>query len=351
MRVNEVQRKIKEEGLSAFFFSSYPSVFYLTGFRSTHAFVVLTPEERHLFTDARYYERARKLLNGWELHLLKDGAFKAVKRFLKERGFTEVGYELERLSCSDRKKLKAKGLRWRGYEGFLTPFRARKTERELSVLREGAKKLEEAFTEVINGLGEGVTELALRGRLAEAFTRRGALGESFASIVAFREHSAVPHWESSETVIKGKGPLLVDTGLIWHGYCTDLTRTLHLGKPDEEFRKVYEAVKEAHLRAVEKVRPGVAVAEVDRTAREVLRRYGLEKFFTHATGHGIGIEVHEFPRVSSRSKAVLEEGFVVTVEPGVYLEGRFGVRLENMVAVGPDGPEVLYELPLELTVL
>jgi len=354
VRVREVQEKVKREGLKAFLFSSYPSVFYLTGFRSTNAHALLTPSERYLFTDARYYERAKKELKGWEVVLLKGSAFKEIKKFIRERGLSPAGYEEDRLTCSQKRALRTKGVKWKGYGGFLKELRAVKTEEELALLREGAKKLEEAFSEVLNLLEPGLTELEVRGLLAERYFKKGALGESFPSIVAFGEHSAVPHWESSSTPIGKKGPLLVDTGLLWKGYCTDFTRTLHLGKPSPEFLKVYEAVKEAHLRALEAAKPGVPVGEVDGVARRVLEEKGFGKFFTHATGHGVGVEIHEFPRIyykGKEAKTPLEEGMVFTVEPGVYLPGEFGVRLENLVAVEKEGAVPLYEWSLELILL
>jgi len=186
------------------------------------------------------------------------------------------------------------------------------------------------------------------------FFEKEAQGESFPAIVASGEHSAIPHWETSRSPIVPNAPLLIDMGLVWEGYCTDFTRTLFLGKPDEEFKKVYEIVKSAHLKALEKVKAGNTVGDVDREARRYIEEKGYGNFFTHATGHGVGIEIHEFPRVYFKgedSKTPIEDGLVFTIEPGIYLPGRFGVRLENIVAVQNGRGEPLSGIDLSLITL
>lgn len=354
MKVKEVQSLIEKEGLDAFLFSSQANVFYLSGFKSTHAYVVLTPSSKHLLTDGRYYERAKKELKDWDVVLIKGKALRFIKRFLKDLGVSRVGYERDRVSCDFRGSLRAKGIRWVGYTNFLRDIRAVKTKEEIERMREGAKKVDRIFKDILGFVRPGMTELEVRRFIVNRIFEEGSTGESFPAIVAGGESSAIPHHETSLRKIKSGEPLLIDMGLVWRGYCTDFTRTLFIGKPEEEFKKVYTVVRDAHLFALEKVKVGNRIGDVDRVAREHISRKRLGKFFSHSTGHGIGVEIHEYPRVYFKGEdanRVIEEGMVFTVEPGVYLPGRFGVRIENMVAVIDGRGEPLSSVGLDLVTL
>ncbi|HIC97827.1 MAG TPA: aminopeptidase P family protein [Aquificaceae bacterium] len=354
MKINEVQRLIEEKGLDAFLFSSPPNVFYLSGFRSTNAHIVLTPTSKHLLTDGRYYERANATLKDWDVRLIKGKVVAEIKKFLRELGVVRVGYESDRTSCELKKALRSTKIKWVGFGNFLRDIRAVKTEREIELMREGVRKSDEIYRELLEFVEPGKREIELRGFIVSRIFEKGGMGESFPAIVASAEGSAVPHWESSNAPIKTGAPLLIDMGLLWEGYCTDFTRTVFVGKPDEEFLKVYNVVRDAHLFALEKVKEGNKLGEVDRAAREFIQRKRYGKFFTHTTGHGIGVEIHEHPRVYWKGEdatRVIEEGMVFTVEPGIYLPGKFGVRLENIVVVRDGVGEPLSEIGLELVSL
>ncbi|RUM29176.1 MAG: aminopeptidase P family protein [Aquifex sp.] len=354
MRLKEVQELIKEKKLDAFMFSSQPNVFYLSRFRSTNAYAILTPEEKYLLTDARYYERAKKQLKDWEVVLIKGNLFKAIKKFLREKGIKYVGYEEDRVSCGFKKKLKSKYVRWVGFSNFLKEVRVIKTKEEINIMKEGVRRSDEIYRELLNFVKPGMTELQVRGFIVSKIFEKNGEGESFPAIVASGEHSAIPHWESSREKVKENAPLLIDMGLLWKGYCTDFTRTFYIGKPSEEFKKVYEIVREAHLRALERAKVGNTVGDVDRAAREYIEKKGYGQFFIHSTGHGVGVEIHEFPRVyykGEEAKTPIEEGMVFTIEPGIYLPGKFGVRLENIVAVQGGVGEPLSEVSLDLVII
>ncbi|MDQ7037820.1 MAG: Xaa-Pro peptidase family protein [Aquificota bacterium] len=354
MKVREVQERIEREGLDAFLFSSQANVFYLSRFRSTHAYVVLTPTSRYLITDSRYYERAKSELKGWEVVLIKGRTVRFIKNFLKEIGARRVGYESDRVSCDLRRALRSTRIKWVGYSSFLRDIRVVKTGEEIERMKEGVSRSDRIFRELLEFVQPGMTELEVRRFIVDRIFREGASGESFPAIVASGEGSAIPHWETSGKRIKHGEPLLIDMGLIWDGYCTDFTRTLFLGRPDPEFLKVYTVVRDAHLFALEKVKAGNRIGDVDRTAREYISGKRLGRFFTHSTGHGIGVEIHEYPRVYHRGEdadRVIEEGMVFTVEPGVYLPGKFGVRLENIVVVKNGRGEPLSSIGLDLITL
>lgn len=354
MKLKEVQKLITQKDLDAFLFSSQANVFYLSGFRSTHAYVILTPNSKHLLTDGRYYERAKEELKGWDVVLIEGRALRFIKRFLRDLGVKRVGYESDRVSCEFRKALRSTRIKWVGFSGFLKDIRVVKTKREIDVMKEGVKRSDRIYRELLEFVRPGLTELEVRGFIVSRIFENGSTGESFPAIVASGKASAVPHWETSNNKIEANSPLLIDMGLMWKGYCTDFTRTIYIGKPTEEFVKVYNIVRDAHLFALDKVRVGNKIGDVDREARNYIKKKRLGKYFNHSTGHGIGIEIHEYPRVYYKgedAERVIEEGMVFTVEPGIYLPGKFGVRLENIVAVIDGRGEPLSEIDLELVTL
>lgn len=354
MKVKEAQKLIDREGLDAFLFTSRANVFYLSRFSSTHAYVILTPDSKHLLTDGRYYERAKEELKDWDVVLIKGRAMRFLKKFLRDLKAEEVGYESDRVSCDLRKAMRSTRIKWRGYSNFLKDIRVIKTREEIDTMREGVKRSDSIYRELLNYVSPGMTELEVRGFIVSKIFELGGAGESFPAIVASGKGSSIPHWETSTATIRSGSPLLIDMGLMWRGYCTDFTRTLFIGKPDREFVKVYNIVRDAHLFALEKVKVGNRLGDVDRAARDFIKKKRYGKFFTHSTGHGIGVEIHEYPRVYYKGEdadRVIEEGMVFTVEPGIYLPGKFGVRLENIVAVVGGRGEPLSSIGLDLVCL
>ncbi len=349
-RVQRVQDMLRKHKLDAFLFSSQANVFYLSGFKSSHAYVVVSRDSFHLFTDGRYYDRAKEVLKGWDVRLIKGKAISELKAFLKRLGVFRVGYEEDRVSCEIRRQLRG-SLKWVGFSGFLKEIRSIKDREEIETMREGVRASDRVYSRLLNMLSEGMRELDVRALIVREFFKEGATGESFPAIVASGEGSAIPHWETSNRRLRYKEAVLIDMGLVWKGYCTDFTRTLFLGRASSEFRRVYQVVRDAHLYALEKVKAGVKLGEVDKTAREYIRKKGYGKFFTHSTGHGVGIEIHEHPRVYYKGQdkdLIIEEGMVFTIEPGIYLPKKFGVRLENIVAVINGRGEPLSGIGLDL---
>lgn len=351
IRIVRVQELLKRNHLDAFLFTSQPNIFYLSGFRSSHAYLVITRDSYHLLTDGRYYEKAKRELKGWDVILLEGNPLKKIHQFLKKLKVYSVGYEEDRVSCEFQKKLTRGNFRWYGKAGFLKELRAIKDQEELKIIEEGVKISDRVYRKILGRIKEGLTELEVRSIIVQEFFKEGAMGESFPTIVASGHASSIPHWETSNKVIKANEPLLIDMGLLWKGYCTDFTRTIHLGRLSSEFKRVYSIVKDAHLFAFEKVRVGRRIGDIDKAARDYIRRKGFGKFFIHSTGHGVGIEIHEFPRVYFKGidkDTIIEEGMVFTIEPGIYLEGKFGVRLENIVVVRRGVGEVLSSISLDL---
>jgi len=358
MKIDKVQEKIKRENLSSFFVSSRPNVFYLSRFRSSNAFILLTCDKKFFITDSRYFEAAKEKLKEWELILLgKDNKnqIEHLRQILNEYGGKKIGFEEDRTTISFYKKIvnkegkKENRLKGEliGYAGFFDEFRISKTEEEINIIREAVLKTDRVFEKIIDYIPKAKNELDLRREIINRIFMEGGTGESFPAIVASSKNSAVPHHETSYSKIEKNSPVLVDMGMIYEGYCSDFTRVIFYGRVDPEIQKIYEIVKEAHLRAVEKVKAGVPVREIDETARSVIKKYGYGDYFTHSTGHGVGIEIHEPPRVSEKSEEILQENTVITIEPGIYIPEKGGVRLENIVVATKNGYEILTKTPLE----
>ncbi len=230
-----------------------------------------------------------------------------------------------------------------------------KDEDELGLTRAAVRLGATLFDRALEVLRPGVTEAEVAAEMEYAARRAGAEGMSFPTIIASGARSALPHGRASEQAISSGGFVVCDFGVILAGYCSDQTRTVWVGaasgKAVEEARHAYESVREAQLAAIAVVRPGVSTGEVDAAARKVLRKAGLGRYFTHSTGHGVGIEIHEAPRVAAGQREVLKPGMVVTIEPGAYVPGKWGVRIEDVVVVTPSGCEVLMPADKELVVL
>ncbi len=352
-RLERVRNLISKYGVDALFISSPSNVFYVSGFRSTNAFVIISAEENIFITDGRYYERAKEYLKGWSVYLLKGSLKYLLNSILREKGIKRVAFEKDKVTLSffEGIRLKGSGIEWMGLSDILKDVRSVKDNDEIRKIREAVSRTDRVYKKIIENIKEGMSERDVRKLIISGILEEGGEGESFPAIVAFKEGSAVPHWETSERIIEGKGALLIDMGMVYEGYCSDFTRTVYMGNPDEEFIKVYETVRDAHLKAIDFIKEGVRVGEIDKVAREFIEGKGYGDYFIHSTGHGVGIDIHEYPRIYYKgkdSKDYVAEGMIFTVEPGIYLPGKFGVRLENIVLVHRDHAEPLSSVSLDL---
>ena len=206
------------------------------------------------------------------------------------------------------------------------------------------------FDRALEAIRPGVRETEVAAEMEYAARKAGAEAMSFETIIASGERSALPHGRASQAAIPAQGFVVCDFGVILSGYCSDMTRTVYVGRPSAEARRVYQAVKQAQQAAVDAVKPGISVGEVDQAARKSLQESGLAKYFTHSTGHGVGLEIHEAPRLAGGQTEILQPGMVITIEPGVYVPGKWGVRIEDMVVVTERGCEVLTPTSKELVI-
>ncbi len=246
------------------------------------------------------------------------------------------------------RKLVHREIRWKSTTGLIMRQRMIKDAEELRIITDAVRLGAVVYKEALKAMRPGVRESEVAGRLEYAARQGGAEGMSFETIVAAGKRAALPHGRASAQPIPRRGFVVVDSGVILRGYCSDMTRTVHVGRVTPKERRWYEAVLEAQLAGLAAVAPGKTAAEVDQCARQVLRKAGLERYFTHSTGHGVGLEIHEPPRLAKLQAERLEPGMVVTIEPGIYVPDKAGIRIEDMVVVTGSGSQVLTPVTKEL---
>jgi Xaa-Pro aminopeptidase len=321
------------------------NIAYLTGFRGSAGVALFGPAEAILWVDPRYTLQAREQAREVEVIEEKRGLLRAAARWLRRSKARRVGFEDANLSCADydqlvRETFSRAMLRPAG--GLVEELRAVKDPEEIARIRAAGHVTAKVFEEEVLGqVRPGVRELDLATEIEYRLRKRGAEGVGFETIVASGPQGASPHARASSKLLQENELVIIDLGGRIRGYAADMTRTVYLGEPRRRVCRLYNAVVEAQQRAVDALRVGTRTGDVDAAARCVLAARGLAKLFTHSTGHGVGLEVHERPRLARGEKTRLKAGCVVTVEPGVYLEGFGGIRVEDTVLVGLDGPEIL----------
>jgi len=328
-----------------------PNVRYLSGFTGSNGLLLLSKGQATLFTDPRYTIQASEE-SDCAIRIAKGSLYDAAAKVLARRKYRRVGIERNRLTFGGYSELKEKlplGAVLQPTSGLVEKHRMVKSEAEIEAIRISVVTNSEAFAEATRGIQPDMTETDLAAEIEYRMRRNGAEKPAFETIVAAGVRTALPH--AQPTAQKLHKLLLVDMGCMQAGYASDMTRMLHLGKPGSETRKLYKAVQEAQLTAIGVVQAGVKAGEVDRTARKVLKAYGFEKQFVHSTGHGLGLEIHEAPRLGRQDATYLEAGMVITIEPGAYLEGIGGVRIEDTVLVTESGCEILTPTPKELMIV
>ena len=288
-----------------------------------------------LFTDSRYTFQAKEEVFDAKVQIVKGGLIRAVAQHMRGKRRLRLGYSPSHMTVSQKEAFSgiASNLRWVPDQDAVEDLRSVKDASELAVMRDAAMLISDVFTGLVRDVTAGVTELELAAKIEYGIKERGGSGPSFETIVAAGPRSAWAHAQPSGKPL-GKNELVVlDHGAILRGYCSDLTRTVYVGRASKRVRNLYNAVLEAQRAAKDAIRPGVTAGAVDKAARAVLTRHGLARYFTHSTGHGLGLEIHEKPRLAAGEKVILQEGMVITVEPGVYLEGFGGIRIEDDVLV------------------
>jgi Xaa-Pro aminopeptidase len=337
----------KAAGAAALVVTHLPDVRYLTGFTGSSGAVALAGGRAVLFTDGRYTAQAKAQTTGVRIAVDKRSPAVRAVEWLAGLGVVKCAFDAGQTTVAEAEAMR-KALPGSVRRSFLVPtdglvakIREVKDADEIAKMRRAAKLGCALFEDVLEFIQPGVPEIEVAAKLEFLARMAGAEGMSFETIVASGARSALPHGKASGAKLPKRGFLTLDFGVVLDGYCSDMTRTVHLGKANQREWDVYHSVLEAQQAAVAAVAPGVSCGAVDEAARSVLRKAKLEKAFSHSTGHGVGLEIHEGPRVASGQEQVLQAGMTITIEPGAYLEGEYGVRIEDMVLVTESGREVL----------
>jgi len=357
MRANHPQRRrqlastLRQRGLDCLLVTHPPNWYYLTGFTGESGALVVEKDRATLITDGRFTVQAKEEVPGIRTVLQKGGLYQALGEWLRQRGLRRVGFDPFQLSLAQWNAVrKAAGAKCRTIEAAGIPegLRMRKDAQELAQMRKAAVVVGEVFESVLKLVRPGVRESELAAELEYQMRRRGASGPAFETIVASGKRSALPHARPTSKKLRKNELVVLDLGVILGHYCSDMTRTVYLGRAPKRIREWYQGVREAQAAGVAAVEEGITCGEVDSAVREVLRTAGLEAHFVHSTGHGLGLEVHEEPRVARGQQIRLQAGNVITIEPGVYVEGAGGIRIEDDVVVGATGNEVLTRVKRDL---
>jgi Xaa-Pro aminopeptidase len=347
------QKKLREHLATTRFdgllISHLPNIRYLCGFTGSAGFLLVEEAGSVFLTDVRYDTQAHQEVKAAKVVVARKSVLLALGQLLSGRraGWT-VGVEAEHMTMAEKKRLVdllPGGRRLRDATAIVERARLVKDSQELASIHAAVRLGASLFERALEVLRPGVKETEVAAEMEYAARRGGAEAMSFPTIIASGARSALPHARATERAIAPGGFVVCDFGVILSGYCSDQTRTVWVGEPSgivpADARHAYESVREAQHAAIAAVRPGIFAGEIDAAARSVLRKAGLGRYFTHSTGHGVGLEIHEPPRIATGQEEVLRSGMVITIEPGVYFPGKWGVRIEDMVVVSENGCEVL----------
>ncbi|MBU4532128.1 MAG: Xaa-Pro peptidase family protein [Eubacteriales bacterium] len=347
-RLSRVRQVISEQGLDAILVSSPDNRRYLSGFTGTSGVLLISADEHRLLTDFRYVEQAERECSEFDTVRVEKTWVQTLRDTIAFRSYNRIGFEGSHLTYRLYQTLAETlaGVQLEDVKTAVDRLRVVKDEGEIALIRQGVLMVDEAFPAICKTIRPGTLEREVSLELEFALRRRGGEGMSFDTIVASGMRSALPHGVASDKAIARGDLVVLDLGVVCGGYASDFTRTVLVDADPEEWqRDIYQVVLEAQLAAIAKIRPGVRADEVDAAARGIINQAGYGAYFGHGTGHGLGLNVHEAPHLGATSEDVLEAGMVITVEPGIYLPGKGGVRIEDVAVVREDGAEMLTTTP------
>jgi len=352
-RRQAVAAGLAERKLDGLLIAFGPNLRYLTGFTGSHGSLLVLGGRSTLFTDPRYQVQATQEVT-CRVKIAKGPLLMEMAAAIARLGLKRIGYEPARMTCDSYESLKSRLPMKASLEpvkGWIEELRMVKSPAEIERIRRSVETNSRAFEQAAARVRPGMTEQDLAAELEYRMRRLGAEKPAFETIVAAGVRSALPHAQPTAARLRPRDLVLVDMGAQQDGYSSDMTRMLFLGAPTARVKRIYRAVLEAQLAAIDAVRAGASTAAVDRAARQALKGYRLDRAFVHSTGHGLGLEIHEPPRLGKGDKGRLRAGMTITIEPGVYLEGFGGIRIEDTVVVTENGCEILTPTSKELRVI
>lgn len=352
-RLTRLREAMGTKGLEAMFITSAVNRRYMTGFTGSSGYVLITQNRAVLMTDFRYMTQAPQQAVDFEV--IEHGAklTDTLKQLLSDMKISRLGFEQDHVAFATYTGYQSQleSIELVPVSGLIEDLRMIKDEGELAIMREAAQLADRTFSHILGFLKPGVSEKDIALEMEFFMRKNGATSSSFDTIVASGERSALPHGVASDRIIQGNEFIKLDFGALYNGYCSDITRTVVLGKPTDKHHEIYNIVLEAQLNALQHIRPGMTGREADALTRDIIKSYGYGDHFGHSTGHGLGMEVHEYPRLAFGSDTVLTPGMTVTVEPGIYIPGFGGVRIEDDIVITEDGIEIITQSTKQLLVL
>ncbi|URN94271.1 MAG: Xaa-Pro peptidase family protein [Candidatus Pristimantibacillus lignocellulolyticus] len=349
-RTEQLHSLLEAKQLEAIIIDSPINRRYLSGFTGSAGTLLLTTSASYLLTDFRYRTQAAEQAKGYQVLEYMSQPMVEIKTLLQKLGINKVGFEQDHISFAQYKQWENElaGIELSPTAGLVEQIRMIKDQAELQIIQEAADLADRTFAHILNYIKPGVRELDIALEMEMFMRSNGATSSSFETIVASGERSALPHGIASERIIGNNEFVKLDFGAYYKGYCSDITRTVVVGKPTEKHLEIYNIVLEAQMNALANIKPGVTGVQGDAFARDVITNYGYGELFGHGTGHGIGMEIHEAPRLSRFSDTILTPGMTVTVEPGIYIPGFGGVRIEDDIVITQTGIQILTKSPKEL---
>ena len=351
-RVKNVQKELNEYKIDALLVTNMYNVRYLANFTGTTGLAVITKDNAYFITDFRYTEQAADQAKGFEIIKNEGPIYEEVANIIEKDKINIIGFEEENITFSTYKKIeKLFPSELKAISGLVEKLREVKSEAEIEIIQKAVDIAEKAYDYILGFVKSGMTEIEVANELDFYMRKHGATGVSFDTIVASGVRSAMPHGVASEKVIEEGDMVTIDFGCYYEGYASDMTRTFAVGDPGEELKNIYEIVKEANRKVTATAKAGITGAELDAIARDYITEQGYGDAFGHTTGHGLGLEVHEGPAISFRNENRLVENNVVTNEPGIYIPGLGGVRIEDDLVIKEDGNVNLMSTSKELIIL
>ncbi|WP_088035723.1 M24 family metallopeptidase [Evansella clarkii] len=351
-RVEKIRQSFSDYEIDGILLTSGYNRRYMTGFTGTAGVALISGGEAKFITDFRYTEQAENQAEGYEIVQHKGPIYEEIAAQISEMGIKNLGFEKDHVTYSTYEVYREKlGANLVPVSGLIEKMRLIKDEQELNTIREAVAIADSAFDHILGFIKPGVKEIDVSNELEFFMRKQGAVSSAFDIIVASGSRSALPHGVASDKTIETGELVTLDFGAYYKGYCSDITRTLAVGNPSDELKKIYNTVLEAQIKGVEGIKPGMTGKEADALTRDHITDKGYGQYFGHSTGHGLGMEVHEGPGLSYKSDTVLEPGMVVTVEPGIYIAGLGGTRIEDDIVITENGNEILSKSSKELIIL
>ena len=342
-RISYLRDKISESDIDTLFISNKDNIRYYSGFTGTFAFLLISKEKSIIITDSRYTLRAEEESPDYEIYQLKSGD-NWIENSTNITKTKIIGYEGDHVSVNLLNQLKKRAEKineWKDFSEKITLGRIIKSEEEVRILQETINISDSAFNTVSKKINIGMTEKDVAWEMEKEMRELGAESPSFDTIVASGINGSKPHHSPTDKLINNNEAITIDMGAKYKGYCSDLTRTIFIGEPDEKFKKIYTTVLRAQLISMETAQPGMTGEEIDKIARDIIAAEGYGEYFGHSLGHGVGVEIHENPGVGPNSKNSIKPGMVYTIEPGIYIENWGGIRIEDMVIMTESGNNLI----------